>query len=121
MATCNEQCYHYLLATQATIRHNFYNNIITSLSSLRTLERFLGQIQTPGWTPLNREKIQRILDNAEQCRTQSAVDLRKINAVLKEGCPSCKLRQNNAQQIQLPIISDEMLENIEQLASGLYQ
>ena len=121
MATCNEQCYHYLLATQATIRHNFYNCLITSLSSLRTLERFLGQIQTPGWTPLNREKIQRIMDNAELCRTQSAADLRRINAVLKDGCPSCILRQNNAQPIQLPIISDEMLENIDQLANGLYQ
>ena len=119
MATCNDQCYHFILATQASIRHNFYNCLITSFSSLRTLERYLGQIQTPGWSPMSREKIQRIMENAEQARSKSAADLRKINEILKEGCPSCKLRQENAQPIQLPIIPDEMIENIEQLASGL--
>ena len=120
MANCNDQCYHFLLATQASIRHNYYNCLITSLSSLRTLESYLGQIQTPGWRPLNREKTQRILENAEQARSQSAADLRKINAILKDGCPSCKMRNLNAELIQLPIITDEMMENIEQLAaSGL--
>ena len=118
MANCNDQCYHFILATQASIRHNFYNCLITSLSSLRTLERYLGQIQTPGWSPMSREKTQRIMENAEQARSKSAADLRKINEILKEGCPSCKLRQNNAQQIQLPIITDEMMETIDQLAEN---
>ena len=118
MATCNKQCYHFLLATQASIRHNLYNCLITSLSSLRTLERYLGQIQTPGWSPMSREKTQRIMENAKQARLQSAEDLRKINDILREGCPSCKLRQNNAQQIQLPVITDEMMETIDQLAEN---
>ena len=119
MATCNDQCHYFVLATQASIRHNMYNCLVTSLGSLRALERYLGLLQTPGWNPMNREKIQKIMENAEQAKSKSAADLRKINEILKEGCPSCKLRQSNAQQIQLPIISDEMIENIEQLASGL--
>ena len=117
--TCSDDCHYFVLAIQASIRHNMYNCLVTSLGSLLAVERYLGLLQTPGWNPMNREKIQKIMENAEQAKTKSAIDLRKINEILKEGCPSCKLRQSNAQQIQLPIISDEMIENIEQLASGL--
>ena len=119
MATCNDQCHYFILATQASIRHNMYNCLVTSLGSLRALERYLGLLQTPGWNPMNREKIQKIMENAEQSKMKCAADLRKINEILKEGCSSCKLRQSNAQQIQLPIIPEELIENIELLASGL--
>ena len=119
MASCNNQCHYNILATQANIRHNMFNCILTSLGSLRAIERYLGQIQTPGWNPMNRDKIQRIMENAEQSKEKSAVDLRKINEILREGCASCKMRQHNAQQIQLPEISDELMETIELLASGL--
>ena len=115
MATCSDQCHFFVLATQAGIRHNFYNCIVTSLGSLRALERYLGLLQTPGWVPMNQERVQKIMENAEQAKNKSAADLRKINEILKAGCPSCILRQSNAQQDQLPVIPEELIENIENL------
>ena len=64
---------------------------------------------------MNREKIQKIIENAAKAKKKSAMDLRIINDTLKEGCPNCKLRQNDAQQNQLPIIPEELIINIENL------
>ena len=63
---------------------------------------------------MNRERVQKIMENAEQAKNRSAADLRKINEILKTGCPSCILRQSNAQE-HLPVIPDEVIENIENL------
>ena len=115
MATCKDDCHYFVLATQASIRHNMYNCLVTSLGSLLALERYLGLLQTPGWNPMNREKIHKIMENAAKAKKKSAIDLRIINDTLKEGCPNCKLRQNDAQQNQLPIIPEELIENIENL------
>ena len=65
---------------------------------------------------MNRERVQKIMENAEQAKNRSAADLRRINEILKTGCPSCILRQCNAQD-HLPVIPDEMIENIENLVS----
>ena len=116
MATFYNQCHYNVLATQAGIRLNFYNCILTSLGSLCAIERYLGLLQTPGWVPMNRDRVQKIMETAEQSKNRSEADLRKINEILKNGCPSCILKHCNAQE-HLPVIPDEMIENIENLVS----
>ena len=116
MATCYNHCYYNILATQAGIRLNFYNCILTSLGSLCAIERYLGLLRTPGWVPMNSDRVQKILETAEQSKNRSEADLKRINEILKNGCPSCILRHCNAQE-HLPVIPDEMIENIENLVS----
>ena len=116
MTTCYDQCHYNVLAIQAGIRLNYYNCILTSLGSLLAIERYLGLLQTPGWVPMNRNRVQKIMETAEQSKDRSAADLKRINEILKNGCPSCLLRQCNAQE-HLPVIPDEMIENIENLVS----
>ena len=64
---------------------------------------------------MNKEKIKKLIENAARAKKKSAMDLRIINETLKEGCPNCKLRQNDTQQNQLPTIPEDLIENIDNL------
>ena len=92
-----------------------YNCLVTSLGSLLAVERYLGPLQMPGWNPMNKEKIKKLIENAARAKKKSAMDLRIINDTLKEGCPNCKLRQKDTQQNQLPSIPEDLIENIDNL------
>ena len=114
MAGCYNQCYINVLAAHAGIKLNFYNNILTSIGSLCAMDRYLGLIQTPRWAPMNNDRVQKILETAELSKNRCEADLKRINDVLKNGCPSCILRHCNAQE-HLPVISNEMIEDLENL------
>ena len=114
MAGCYNQCYINVLAAHAGIKLNFYNSILTSIESLCAMDRYLGLIQTPRWTPMNNDRVKKILETAEMSKNRCEADLKRINDVLMNGCPRCILRHCNEQE-HLPIISNEMIEELENL------
>ena len=65
---------------------------------------------------MNNDRVQKILETAEQSKNRCEADLKRINDVLKNGCPSCILRHCNAQE-HLPVIPNEMIEDIENFVS----
>ena len=110
MAGCYNQCYINVLAAHTGIKLNFYNSILTSIESLCAMDRYLGLIQTP----MNNDRVQKILETAELSKNRCEADLKRINDVLQNGCPRCILRHCNAQE-HLPVISNEMIEELENL------
>ena len=114
MAGCYNQCYINALAAHAGIKLNFYNSILTSIGSLCAMDRYLGIILAPRWAPMNNDQAQQILETAEISKSRCEADLKRLNNVLQNGCPRCILRHCNEQD-QLPIISTEVIENLENL------
>ena len=114
MAGCYNQCYINVLAAHAGIKLNFYNSILTSIGSLCAMDRYLGLIQAPRWAPMNNDQAQKILETAEISKSRCEADLKRLNDVLRNGCPNCILRHCNEQD-QLPIISCEVIEDLENL------
>ena len=108
MAGCYNQCHINALAAHAGMKLNFYNSILTSIVSLNAMDRYLGLIQTP----LNKNRTRKIFETATLSKNRCEADLKNINDVLRNGCPRCILRRCNAQE-QLPIISNEIIEELE--------
>ena len=114
MAGCYNKCYINVLAAYAGMKLNFYNSILTSIENLCAMERYLGLIQTPRWTPRNNDRAQKILETAEMSKNRCEAELKRTNDVLLNGCPRCILRHCNEQE-HLPIISNEIIEELENL------
>ena len=98
---CYDDCRYFILGIQANTKHNMYNCLITSLGSLLATERLLGPLRMPGWSPMKKEKIRKLIQNAGRAKNKCARDLKIINDTIKEGCPNCQLRSS------LPALPEE--------------
>ena len=114
MAGCYNNCHINVLAAHAGIKLNFYSNILTSIESLSAMDRYLGIVLAERWAPMNNDQAQRILQTAGVSKNRCENDLKKLSNVLRNGCPDCILKHCNEQD-QLPIISNEVIENLENL------
>ena len=114
MAGCYNNCHFNVLAAHAGIKLNFYNSILTSIESLSAMDRYLGIVLAERWAPMNNDQAQRILQTAGVSKNRCENDLKIISNVLRNGCPDCILKHCNEQD-QLPIISNEVIENLENL------
>ena len=119
MAGCYNHCYINALAAHAGIKLNFYNSILTSIESLSAMDRYLGIVLAQRWAPMNNNQAQKILQTAEISKSRCETDLKRLSDVLRNGCPNCILRHCNEQD-QLPIISNEVIENLENLWAITY-
>ena len=119
MAGCYNHCYINALAAHAGIKLNFYNSILTSIESLSAMDRYLGIVLAQRWAPMNNNQAQKILQTAEISKSRCETDLKRLSNVLRNGCPNCILRHCNEQD-QLPIISNEVIENLENLWAITY-
>ena len=67
---------------------------------------------------MNNNQAQKILQTAEISKSRCEADLKRLNDILRNGCPNCILRHCNEQD-QLPIISSEVssevIEDLENL------
>ena len=63
---------------------------------------------------MNNNQAQKILQTAEISKSRCEADLKRLNDVLRIGCPDCILRHCNEQD-QLPIIANEAIENLENM------
>ena len=114
MAGCYNNCHINVLAAHAGIKLNFYNSILTSIESLSAMDCYLGIVLAERWAPMNNDQAQRILQTAGVSKNRCENDLKIISNVLRNGCPDCILKHCNEQD-QLPIISNEVIENLENL------
>ena len=119
MAGCYNHCYINALAAHAGIKLNFYNSIMTSIESLSAMDRYLGIVLAQRWAPMNNNQAQKVLRTAEISKSRCETDLKRLSDVLRNGCPNCILRHCNEQD-QLPIISNEVIENLENLWAITY-
>ena len=114
MAGCYNNCHINVLAAHAGIKLNFYNSILTSIESLSAMDRYLGIVLAERWAPMNNDQAQKLLQTAGVSKNRCENDLKRLSNVLRNGCPNCILKHCNEQD-QLPIISNEVIENLENL------
>ena len=119
MAGCYNHCYINALAAHAGIKLNFYNSILTSIESLSAMDRYLGIVLAQRWAPMNNNQAQMVLRRAEISKSRCEADLKRLSDILRNGCPNCILRHCNEQD-QLPIISNEVIESLENLWAITY-
>ena len=105
---CFDDCPYYVLAMQASIRHNLSSCLVTSLGSLLAAEKYLRELQMPGWNPMNPENVKKHIENAGRAKRKSASDLKIINDTLKEGCPNCQLRSKETYRNLFPQNNQQM-------------
>ena len=91
---CTNDCPYYVLAIQASTRITLSSCLVISLGSLLAAQRYLGELQMPGWNLMNPENVKKQIENAEKAKKKSESDLKIINDTIKEGCPNCRLRSN---------------------------
>ena len=99
---CYNDCPYFVLAMQASVRHNLSSCIVTSLGSLAAAEKYLGEFKMPGWNLMNPENVKKLSENAGRAKRKSASDVKIINDTIIEGCPNCKLRPKNTYQNLFP-------------------
>ena len=114
MAGCYNNCHINVLAAHAGIKLNFYNSILTSIESLSAMDRYLGIVLAERWAPMKNDQAQKLLQTAGVSKNRCEIDLKNLSNVLRNGCPDCILKHCNEQD-QLPVISNEVIDNLENL------
>ena len=120
---CFEDChYHKALkafSIQANLKHDLFNHLQSTLSSLLAMEVYLDPLNIPNWTrPINKVSVRKIIDDATEAKNKCIEDIDTIENTIKNGCHHCKERREKSQigQIQeillTPIQEQERLKSL---------
>ena len=120
---CFEDChYHKALkafSIQANLKHDMFNHLQSTLSSLLAMEEYLVPLNIPSWTrPMNKVSVRKIIDGAIEAKNKCIVDIDTIEKTIKDGCHHCKERREKSQNGQnqelllTPLQEQELLKSL---------
>ena len=120
---CFEDChYHKALkafSIQAKLKHDLFNLLQPTLSSLLAMEVHLDPLNIPGWTrPINKVSVRKIIDDAIEAKNKCIEDIDTIEKTIKDGCHHCKERREKSQNGQnqelllTPLQEQEILKSL---------